>query len=143
MLKTYILNYQASIKNSIKSSSSSLWIVSLITAPVVIYFLLLLFEKPIADLIMTMYPLSFGKGESYYRDYIYIARVEVLWVGFFFLLSLLLALYTSKNVLDRHLKITSDAKVTYYVMLVACGYFLITILITNYVLEGFPNSSDE
>ena len=143
MLKSYILNYQTSIKNSIKSSSSTVWIVSLTVVPVAIYALLLLFETPIAELIMNVYPPSFGKGEAYYRDYIYIARVEVLWVGLFFLISLLLALYTSGNVLDRHLKVASDAKVTYYVMLVACGYFLITLLITNYVLEGFPNSSDE
>lgn len=143
MLKSYILNYQTSIKNSIKSGSSTVWIVSLIVVPVAIYALLILFETRIAELIMNVYPPSFGKGESYYRDYIYIARVEVLWVGLFFLISLLLALYTSNNVLDRHLRVTSGAKVKYYVMLVACGYFLITLLITNYVLEGFPNSSDE
>lgn len=143
MLKSYILNYQASIKNSIRSSWSTAWIVSLILIPLAMFFLLLFFETELAGFIIGLYPPVAGQGEAYYRDYIYIARIEILWLGFFFLLSFLLVVYASRRYLENTLNITSGTKTSYLMMLIVCAFFLTTIIIKNHVLEAFPNSSDE
>ena len=143
MLKYYILNYQASIKNSIKSSSFTAWVISLILIPVGLFFVLLLFEKRLADFIMDLYPPVASQGEFYYRDYIYIARIEILFLGFFFLLGFLLVAYASRRYLENTLNIASGTKAIYYMMLIASAFFMTTIFIKDSVLENFPNSSDE
>lgn len=92
---------------------------------------------------MDLYPPVAAQGEAYYKDYIYIARIEILWLGFFFLLSFLLVAYASRTYLENTLSMASGIKTVYYMMLIASAFFLMTIIIKNHVLEGFANSSDE
>jgi hypothetical protein len=80
---------------------------------------------------------------AYYLDYVDVARMEVLWIGFFFLVSLAIGLYASKSALFNFFEIRSATKSVYYMMLVATISFVLTLLIRDYVLEQFPNSSDE
>src|SRR5687768_16126170 len=101
MLKSYILNYQTSIKNSIKSSWFTWWVLSLILFPLGLFSLLIIFENEIAGLIMTLYPPGEDQGISFYQDYVHIARMEVLWTGLFFLLCLVLFAYPSKVTLNN------------------------------------------
>ena len=143
MLKSYILNYQTSIKNSIKSSWFTWWVLFLILIPLGLFSLLIIFENEIAGLIMALYPPGEDQGISFYEDYVYIARMEVLWTGLFFLLCLVLFAYPSKETLNNLLNEISRTRSLYYMMLVACLAFLATIFITDFVLEAFPNSSDE
>jgi hypothetical protein len=83
------------------------------------------------------------QGLVYYIDYVYIARIEVLWIGFFFFLCLVIGFYSSPPALLKFLEIRSETKSVYYMMLVSTIFFLLTLWIRDYVLEQFPNSSDE
>lgn len=143
MLKTAILNYQTSLKNSIKSSSSTAWVVATILIPVILFFILLTLETEIAALIMSFFPPSKLQGLAFYRDIVFLARTEILWVGLFFLLALIIFLYTSRESLANLLDIPSRSKALYYMMLIASMFFLTAVLINEKILEEFPNSSDE
>ena len=143
MLKTAILNYQTSLKNSIKSNYSTAWVLAAIVIPVIVFFTLLVFESQIAALIMSLVPPSKLQGITFYRDLIYLTRIEILWVGFFFLLALLIFLHTRRESLEDFLSINTGDKAVYYMMLIASLFFLVTVLINGKVLEEFPNSSDE
>ena len=143
MLKTAILNYQTSLKNSIKSSSSTAWVVATILIPIILFFILLYFENRIASLVMSWFPPSKLQGLAFYKDVVYLVRTELLWAGLFFLLALIIFLYASREALDKFLNVRSRTKALYYMMLIGSAFFLTTVLINGKVLEEFPNSSDE
>ncbi len=139
MLKSSILNYHTSIRNSIKSSWLTLGIISAICIPLAIFFFLVLFENETAALIMRFYPPSPRQGITFYLDIVYLTRLEILWLGFFALLSLVLMNYPLEGVFA----IRSKTKATYYMMLIASAFVLATAFINREVFEDFPNSSDE
>lgn len=143
MLKTSILNYHTYLRNSIRSSSVTLWLIFLIVLPVSLFFALFIFESELVAVLMSLFPPSRQQGEAYYHDMIYLARMEVLWLGFFFLLTFALLVYASKNSLDSFLDIRSKSKAIYFIMLICSASFLTSILVSSQTLERFPNSSDE
>lgn len=143
MLKTAILNYQTSLKNSINSSSSTIWVIGTALVPLVIFFLILFFQDQIAVAIMSLFPRGDQHGISFYRDVVYLMRTEILWLGYFFLFALLLYRYASSATLDNLLNIRTRSKALYYMMLIASGFLFAAVLINVEVLEEFPNSSDE
>ncbi|MEX2230985.1 MAG: glycosyltransferase family 39 protein [Cyclobacteriaceae bacterium] len=143
MLKSSILNYQTSLKNSIKSSWVTLWVVLIIFVPSALFIIGFVFESEIAAFIMSLYPPSPQQGFVFYRDLVYIARTEILWLGSFFLLTFILAAYPSHAALDNFLNLRLKKKAVYYMMLVASAFFLTTVLIGSEILEQFPNSADE
>lgn len=120
-----------------------MWIISSVILPLALFFLLIFFESEIVGLLMSLYPPMPGQGESFYRDYVLIAQSEILWYGFFFLLTILLMTYSSKSAMRSLFALKSKTKSIYYMMLMAFGFFFMTIFITDRVLEAFPNSSDE
>ena len=143
MLKTAILNYQTSLKNSIKSSSSTAWVVATILIPFVLFIILLVFENRIATFVMSFFPPSKLQGLAFFEDVVYLVRTEILWAGLFFLLALVLFLYTGRETLGNFVNVRSRRKALYYMMLVASAFFLTAVLLNGKILEEFPNSSDE
>lgn len=141
MFKSSILSYQSSIINSIKSNSVVYWIL-FILLPVTIYLLLLFFEAEIAAFILAWYPPSPRQGLAFYSDIVYLIRTEVLWMSFLLLLTLVLAVYPSRAALENFLNFRTR-KAVFYMMLIASGFFFITLFIARHTLEEFPNSSDE
>ena len=137
------MNYQTSLKNSVQSSWVTLWIILLILVPVILFFILLLFETEIAAFLISLYPPQPQQGSEFYRDLVYLARVEILWLGFFFLLTFILTVFPSKDTLDRIVNFRIKNKAVYYMMLVSAAFFATTILVSFQTLEQFPNSSDE
>src|SRR5687768_1616753 len=124
MLKTAISNYQTSLKNSIKSSSSIAWVVATVVVPFVLFGVLLFFENTIATFVMSLFPPSKLQGLAFYKDVVFLVRTEILWAGLFFLLALVVFLYTSNDALSNFLYVRSRRKALYYMMLIACGFFL-------------------
>lgn len=92
---------------------------------------------------MSLFPASERHGKSFYLDVVYLLRTEILWLGFFSLLALLLFLYPSQSVLDKIMDVHSRQKSLNYMMLIASAFFLLAVWISGTVLEKFPNSSDE
>ncbi|MDQ2657787.1 MAG: hypothetical protein M3Y60_10235, partial [Bacteroidota bacterium] len=133
------MNYQTSIRNSIKSSWLTLGIISTICIPLAIFFLLILFETEAAAVIMRFYPPSPRQGITFYLDIIQLTRVEILWLGFFALLSLVLINYPLHSVFT----VRSGTKATYYMMIIVSAFVLTTAFVNQEALEDFPNSSDE
>jgi hypothetical protein len=146
MLKSSILNvlnYRTSLKNSIKSNWISFLIVAVIIIPTTLFLIFSFFEGEIAALIMSLFSPSPRQGIAFYVDLVYLARIEILWWGFFFLLGFVLAVHPSHSTLNRVLDLPIKKKGVYYMMLITSAFFLITILISSKTLEAFPNSSDE
>ena len=143
MFKPSVLSQQLSFKKYFKSNWISLWVAAAILLPVAFFYLFIVFESEIAGLIMSLYPPSPRQGKAYFYDFVYLARTEILWLGFFSLLTLFLAFYPSREAIHNFLIIRSRTKVIYYVMLICSTFFLSTIVIEQRVLENFPNSSDE
>lgn len=143
MLKSSILNYHTSIKNSIKSSWATLWIILSIFIPVGLFVMLILFEAQIAGLIRSLYPPSPRQGLAFYRDIVYLVRTEILWFGFFSLLTFSMIVSVSEVSLGKLLHLSLRKKAVFYMMLIASAFFLTTIFISSGILEDFPNSSDE
>lgn len=143
MLKTSILNYQASLKNSIRSSWAPLWILIAVVVPLIAYTFLIIFEQDLAALLMVLFPPSVRQGETFFVDLVFLARAESLWIGFFLLLVLMFFIYPSRETLEKGLSIRSRTKALYFMMLTALAFFLITVRVAGQTLEAFPNSSDE
>lgn len=143
MLKSLILNYHTSIKNSFKSSWTALWLILLIFIPASLFIALLFFEAEVAGIIYSLFPSSDEKGFAFYIDLVYLIRTEILWLGFFCLLTFLLMAYPSHAGLLSFFNIRSANKAIFYMMLIASAFFLATVLISGKTLEQFPNSSDE
>jgi hypothetical protein len=143
MLKSSLLNYHTSIRNTIKSSPAVVSVLCAIILPVIICLLLLLFEDQIVYVIMDWYPPSERQGELFYHDLVSLARTEILWLGAFVLLALVFNLYTGRASLSSFFNVKSRTKAVYYMMLITSVFFLSTIFIGNKVLEDFANSSDE
>lgn len=143
MLKTSLLNYQTSIRNSIKSGPAVLSVLLAIIIPVVICLLLILFEDGIVRIIMDWYPPSERQGQVFYHDLVSLARIEILWLGAFVLLTIVLTRHTGRAALNNFLRVTSETKAAYYMMIITSAFFLSTVFIGDNVLENFPNSSDE
>lgn len=143
MLKNAILNYQTSLKNSIRSTSSTIWVISTALIPVILFVVIFLFKDEIAGAIMSLIPPADQHGVSFYNDLVYLMGTEILWLGFFFLFTLLLYVYASPASLDNLLNVRTRSKSLYYMMLIASGFFLAAVVIAEEVLEAFPNSSDE
>jgi hypothetical protein len=143
MLKPSILNYHTSIKNSIKSNTTTVWILISVVIPTILFVFFLLFESQIAGLLSSLYPPSPRQGYAFYLDIIYLTRTEILWVGFFLLLSFLLIAYPEKASLDNFFNIRLKNKAIFYMMLITSAFFLTTVFISSGILEDFPNSSDE
>ncbi|HEU5146799.1 MAG TPA: glycosyltransferase family 39 protein [Chryseosolibacter sp.] len=143
MLKTAILNYQTSLRNSIKSTPSTVWLIATALVPILVFATMLFFQEQIASAIMSLFPPAQQHGVSFYNDLVYLMGAEILWLGFFFLFALLLYLYASPASLDNFINIRTRSKALYYMMLVASGFFLAAVFISDSVLEEFPNSSDE
>lgn len=139
MSKTSIINYNTSIKSN--------WIAYLVVAAVIIpllgYLLLRIYEPDLVRFLMKTFPPSVRQGEVFYIDLVSLARIEMIWIGAFFLFGLLLVLYPPRRLPDVFTQTYSRSKSLYYMMLITSAAFLITIWISNVVLEGFPNSSDE
>ena len=143
MLKTAILNYQTSLKNSIKSSSTTAWLIGSILIPVILFFVIRIWENQIAALVMSFFPPSKLQGLAFYRDIVYLVRTEILWMGLFFVLTLVIFSYTTRHSLENFFLVRSRRKGLYYMMLIASVFFLAAVVINERVLEEFPNSSDE
>ncbi len=139
MLKSYILNYHTSIKNSIKSSWLTFGIIAAICVPLFIFFLFFVFEREIAAIIMRFYPPSPRQGITFYLDIVQLTRAEVLWLGLFAVLLLVLL----NSQLSSFFNIRSEMKGIYCMMLIASAFVMAAIFVNREVLEDFPNSSDE
>lgn len=142
MLKSSTLNH-TSVTNSIKSWRATLWILLAILLPSAICLLLFLFEAEVADILMDLVRPSIRQGESYFTDFVFLGRVEILFVGLFSLLALVLFFLTSESSLARVFSIRDRTKSLYIMMLIASFACLTTIWIARVALEEFPNSSDE
>lgn len=140
MFKSSILNYHSYLK---KSSGIVLWFIIFISVPVAAFCLLIILERQIAALLMTLFPPSIRQGFAYYQDIVYVTRTEILWLGFFFLLTLILTVYPSGKTLDNFLNLRTKTKALYYMMLIASAFFFITLWVASGTLERFANSSDE
>ena len=143
MSKSSILSYQTSIKNSIKSSWTLLWITLLLVVPISLYTILLLFENEIAGVVQSFVPPTSAQGFAFYTDLVYLVRTEILWLGFFSLLAFLLTVYPAAAALDNFFIIRSRNKAVFYMMMIAFVFFLTVLVISGNILERFPNSSDE
>jgi hypothetical protein len=146
MLKSSILNvlnYHSSLKNSIKSHWITFLIVAVILIPTTLFLIFSFFETEIAALIMFLFPPSPRQGIAFYIDLVYLARTEILWFGFFFLVTSVLAVYPSNPTLNAVLALRVRKRGVYYMMLITTIFFFTTLLISSKTLEGFPNSSDE
>jgi hypothetical protein len=142
MLKSSILNYHTSLKNTIKSGSLALWVILIIFIPAVLSSILFIFQSEAAAALMTAFPLSSRQGLAFYRDFVHLAGTEILWLGLFCLLTFVLAVYPSQAAVNNFLNI-KVTKAAYYMMLIASAFFLTTVFISQQTLEEFPNSSDE
>ena len=140
MLKTSILNYQSYLKNV---SWVTLWFILFTSIPAFLFALLLIFETEIAALLMTLYPPSGRQGFVFFQDLVFLARIEILWIGFFLLLTLVLAVYPSRTALQEFLNLRTRSKGIFYMMLIASAFFFTTLVTASHALEYFANSSDE
>lgn len=138
-----MLNYQTSLKNSIRSSSPTIWVIATVLIPVIVFLTLLLLQDEIAGVFMSYFPSAHQYGASFYYDLVYLIRIELLWLGGFFLFALLLYLYVSTASLDNLINLRTRSNALYYMMLIASAFFLAAVFINGNVLEEFPNSSDE
>lgn len=143
MLKTSILNYHTSLKNSIKSNWAPVWIFIAVIVPLIAYVLLVFFESDLTKLLMSLFPPSARQGETFYIDFVFLAQAEVLWMGLFLLIVLIFFIYPSRESLDRGMTVRSRTKALYLMMLITATFFLITVWLADVTLEAFPNSSDE
>ena len=143
MSKSSILNYHTYLKNSIKSGWITLSLILLILIPVATFSILMLFEMEIASLLMELFPPSQRQGIVFFQDLVYLARTEILWLGFFFLLTVILAAYPSQTALLNVLQVRNKTKGLYYMMLISFVFFIATLWVGKNTLEHFPNSSDE
>lgn len=140
MLKSSILNYQAYLK---KRRGVFIGFIIFISIPVAAFSVLIIFEREIVTLLMTLFPPSRLQGFAYYQDFVYLTRTEFLWLGFFFLLTLILTAYPSRQTLENFLNLRAKTKGLYYMMLIASVFFFATFWVNTHTLERFANSSDE
>lgn len=121
-----------------------MWVVATIVIPVVLFLLVLAFEDQLTNLIMSLDPPTSEQGITFYLDVVFLIRTEILWIGLFSFMALCLYIYLGKASLENLLAIRKESKAAvYYMMLIASGYLLISLLVKETVLEEFPNSSDE
>ncbi len=139
MFKSSFLSPQLALKKSIKGSWVPVWIVFLIAVAIGFLGVLYLFEKDVTALLMVLAPPSIRQGVTFYQDLVFLARVELLAVALFFVLTLIFYRYPPFRVLEFQRVET----VTWAVVLVGVVSFFLSIFVALVILEAFPNSSDE
>jgi hypothetical protein len=142
MIKTSILDfrsYQVSIKNSVKSKWTSL----LILFPAALYVLYLIFEPEIVSAAVSIFPMDAEKSVGFYRDLIWLAVNETLWIAGYFALAWVFAVYLPVFKTAQRIETALINRQTLYATIIICTSFLWSIVIARGTLQQFPNSSDE
>ena len=139
MLKSSILNVIA-YQTYLKSSWRPYWSLFLLIIPIVLFIALKIFQNDIAA------HFSLGSathGSAYYADFIQLAAGEVLWLGFFFLVTWILMIYPSNATLQNIFNIGVKPINGHFVIIILFVFLIATLLISLATLGHFPNSSDE
>lgn len=142
MFKESILSYQGSLKKSIKTGWTPGWIAGLTVIAVGVFAVLYAFEADAAALLMRLVPPTYRQGSAFYTDMVFLARTELLWVACFFVVTLLLYRYPFGGALERARHFGEEGN-TWGLILLIVSVFLLAVGISLFVLESFPNSSDE
>ncbi len=96
------------------------------------------YERDLTMFIMPLFPDESDKGFPFYLDFVRLCINEFIWLSLFVLITFLLFLFFYRK--NYHLSVSARGVGAAGVTLAS---LLITIFVAYFVLEVFPNSSDE
>jgi hypothetical protein len=110
---------------------------------VLIFLALLSFEKQIVEILTDVFPKEPDKTSGYFYDLISLASLEIFWLALILVLTWVIA--ESPMLLWGFTRIEQGLlrESRFYVGFILIGFFLTTLFISYFVLDQFPNSSDE
>jgi hypothetical protein len=133
------LSTQTSIKNLVKSKG----IPFLFLCSLALYVAYRIWWPEMLLLVSPYLPHGSDKSKAFNIDLLNLIFSELLWLGAFLLAAWILATYVDLLQITDRIS-TSLVKVSrLYVVLIISVSFIISVLVSNYTLERFPNSSDE
>jgi hypothetical protein len=124
------------------TSVHSPWIGALFAIPVVAYLFFLLFDDSILAITLPYFPDEPDKSVGFYRDLLHLAFQEIVWyTGFLFLAWIIWRELVMESFASRHI-LALSTRFGYPKIIIGIS-FLVTVLVSYYTLDTFPNSSDE
>jgi hypothetical protein len=125
---------------NLKTRIRSIWFFFvMLLFPVGIYCLGRIFENPITEALVPLFPAEKDKGFLFYLDFVRLCLNEILWLSFF-LVIVWWMIAVPGRLMKRHVMISASHM---RVVVIIAVYFCVTLSVSWFALEAFPNSSDE
>lgn len=137
------LQASQSCPNSFINATRSGWMGGVFLAPLIIYCILIAYEKELTQMIIPLFPVEDDKSFGFYRDFLRLCFNEMLWLTFFLLASCLVYVYSrGVNILTRAERyVLGRARLFGAATIIAT--FVASSLIAFFALQSFANSGDE
>lgn len=142
MFKTPILNLRI-YRRYLTSSFRSWWYLGFVLFPTALFGVLNIYEAEIVAWLMALHPPSVSQGTAFFRDLIELAANEILWIGFFLLLSCVLLVYPDKAKLENVFEMGGRVSRIQVSLLIFFLFFYGAFYTGDSTLSQFPNSSEE
>src|SRR5687768_7670749 len=118
------------------------WVTLGFFVPLLIYGLFLFLDDEILAFSLPYFPDEPDKSIGFYRDLLHLAFGEMLWYTGFFLAAWIIWKYTSPARIPAVASPVISFRKNYPALIILVS-FVITVGVSFYTLDTFPNSSDE
>lgn len=125
----------------LKSRIKTPWFLLVALIPFTLYWIGRRFEVDITTAIIPLFPFEADKGFSFYQDFVRLSLNEILWLTFFFLLTWLFFVWPGRSkYIDTFFPVEKENAIAGGIVIT---FLLVTLGVSYFTLERFPNSSDE
>lgn len=127
----------------VSASIKSRWMSLLFLLPLLVYFIVRMFETEITYFIIPYFPVEEDKSFGFYKDFVRLCSNEMLWLSLFLIMAWTAYIYFPVADAFRRVENHVLRHAALYPTVVIGVTFLGSVLIAFVILQGFANSADE